>query len=162
MSTVDPLWPQRYEPRRCPVYARNEAGVRPPPDRVWAALIDARAWPQWYRNAHAVTIEGHDRLAPGARFRWRTFGLRVRCTVTDFEPHRLLAWEGHALGSAGYHRWILRPGPDGGTYVITEEVQKGLGARIIAPFMRRGLLREHQHWITELNHRAALPEETTR
>jgi hypothetical protein len=129
---------------------------------VWATLIDACGWPAWYRNAHAVTIDGHDRLAPGARFRWRTFGLRVRSTVCEFEPERLLAWDGRALGSTGYHRWLLRALPDGGTTVITEEVQTGLAVRMIAPLMRRGLLREHQHWIVELGRRAGGPEDTTR
>lgn len=161
-STVDPAWPERYTPGRCPVYARNEGLVAPPPDLVWAALVDAHAWPRWYRNARAVTIDGPDRLTPGARFRWRTFGVRVRCVVTDFEPHRLLAWEGRAFGSMGYHRWILRAGPGGGTHVITEEVQTGHAARVLAPLMRRGLLREHQHWITEFGRRAATPKDTMR
>jgi hypothetical protein len=158
----DPRWPARFSPDSCPVYARNEAVLPLPPELLWAALIDAHAWPRWYRNARAVTIEGHDRLAPAARFRWRTFGLRVRSTVTEFEPYRLLAWDGHALGSSGYHRWIMRAHPDGATQVITEEVQTGLAARIVAPLMRRGLSREHQHWITELGRRAAKHEDTTR
>jgi len=71
-----------------------------------------------------------------------------------------LAWDGRALGSTGYHRWILRALPEGGTHVITEEVQTGLAARAIAPLMRRGVLREHQHWITQLGRRAATPEDT--
>lgn len=151
-----PPWPAGFEPARCPVYAYNEAVVGASPAQMWAVLVDAAAWPRWYRNARAVTITGHPRLAPGARFRWRTFGLPVRSTVRAFEPERHLAWDGRSLGSSGYHRWILLARPDGRTGVVTEEVQKGLAARLVAPVMRRALLREHQHWITELGRRAAL------
>jgi hypothetical protein len=59
---------------------------------------------------------------------------------------------GRALGSAGYHRWLLEPHLDGGTRVITEEVQTGPAARLLARWMRPRLLREHQHWITQLDH----------
>ncbi|MGH3756479.1 SRPBCC domain-containing protein [Actinophytocola sp.] len=132
------------------------------PTQVWAVLVEATAWPHWYGNARAVTITGHARLVLGAQFRWRTFRLPVRSTVTAFEPERHLAWDGHSLGSSGYHRWILQAQPDGGTRVITEEVQKGVAVSMVAPVMRRALLRAHHHWITELGHQATARTPTLR
>ena len=147
-------WPSEFDPDRANVYARNEGVAAVPPERVWQLLVDATAWPQWYRNARRVELTSGAVLAAGAEFRWTTFGLRVRCVVTDFEPPRFLAWSGRALGSTGYHRWLLEPHPDGGTHVVTEEVQQGLSARLLGWWMRPRLLREHQHWIDQLGPRS--------
>ena len=147
-----PPWPPGHSPEGAPVFARNEGTVSIPPEQVWQLLIDATSWPQWYRNARKVVLDRGDRLGPGSSFRWTTFGLRVRSTVTAFEPHSFLAWDGRALGSSGYHRWLLEPTADGGTRVVTEEVQTGVSARLLGWWMRPGLLREHQHWISQLDH----------
>lgn len=138
------------------VRVRNEAVVAASPAALWAELIDAAAWPSWYRNAHDVVVEPGPRLGPGARFRWRTFGLPVRSVVTEFDPDNgRLAWDGRSLGSTGWHTWQLQPLGDGRTRVVTEEVQRGAAARLVAPLMRRALRREHQHWILAMAQRAA-------
>ncbi|SCK06182.1 SRPBCC domain-containing protein [Streptomyces sp. WMMB 322] len=144
-------WPRGYEPARSPVFSHNEIRTSLPPERLWPVLIDAANWPRWYSNSRNVSIEpGYDRLGDGRTFHWTTFGLRVTSTVREFLPPGRLAWDGRALGSRGYHRWEIRPAGDGGSVIVTEEVQRGLAARLIAPLMRRGLHRQHQRWLEGL------------
>ncbi|MGW1617182.1 hypothetical protein ACWCQZ_49230 [Streptomyces sp. NPDC002285] len=99
--------------------------------------------------------DGRDQLADGLTFRWTTFGIRVTSTVREFLPARRLAWDGHALGSTGYHRWDLHLTPGGGCLVVTEETQHGPAARLLAPLTRRGLLHHHQYWLEGLARTAA-------
>ncbi len=145
-------WPAGYDPADCPVHAYNEIRTGLSPERLWPVLLDATTWPDWYDNARRVALQGgHDRLADGATFTWVTFGLPVTSTVREFVPFRRLGWVGKAsLGSTGYHRWDIRPTDDGGSLVVTEEVQKGLMARLLGPVVRRGIERQHQAWLEGL------------
>ena len=78
------VWPERFHPARAPVHVRNELDMAAHPEKVWAALIDAARWPEWYPNAANVRILSGDReLAPGARFRWTTFGATIVCMVWE-------------------------------------------------------------------------------
>lgn len=144
-------WPPPHEPSTVPVYAYNEIRTRLAPEQLWPVLIDATAWPRWYPNARDVAIQGGtDSLAGGSSFTWTTFGLRVTSTVQEFVPPRRLAWEGKARGSIGYHRWDIRPTADGGSLIVTEEVQNGFLARVLSPLVRRGIERQHQRWLEAL------------
>jgi uncharacterized protein YndB with AHSA1/START domain len=144
-------WPPGLDPAGAPVYTRNELTVTPDPAAVWAALVDAQRWPDWYGNAHDVHVEGGGRLTDGALFRWTTFGVRVRCVIDRWEPGHLLGWTGAALGSRGHHRWILHPATGGGSHVVTEEVQAGLLPTAGRWWLRRGLYKWHQRWLEGLN-----------
>ena len=149
-------WPGACSPTNSPVLARNEIRTGLSPERIWPVLIDAVAWPRWYANARDVVLEsGHDRLADGLTFRWVTFGMRITSTVDQFVPARRLGWSGKGLGSAGYHRWELTPTGDGGCLIVTEEVQQGLLARLLAPLVRRSIERQHQKWLEGLVRTAA-------
>jgi hypothetical protein len=144
-------WPREYDPAASPVFSHNEIRTSLPPERLWPVLIDAVDWPRWYSNARKVSVgSGQRRLGDGTTFRWTTFGLRVTSTVREFVPPSRLAWDGRALGSRGYHRWEIRSTGDGGSVIVTEEVQRGFAVRLIAPFMRRGLHRQHQRWLEGL------------
>jgi hypothetical protein len=107
-----PPWPEGFDPDDASLYIRNEGVVAFPPDRVWRLLVDATAWPRWYRNARHVELASGELLEAGTTFQWTTFGLRVSSTVTG--------------SAAGLLAWWMRPSP----------------------------LREHQHWITQLDHGA--------
>lgn len=149
-------WPRGFDPAGSAVYVRNELQTALPADVLWPVLIHAVSWPDWYANARRVVLpDGRADLTDGLTFRWTTFGLRLTSTVREFVPARRLAWDGHALGSAGYHRWDLEPTPDGGCLVVTEETQRGPAARLLAPVMRHGLLRQHQRWLEGLVRTAA-------
>jgi Polyketide cyclase / dehydrase and lipid transport len=94
-----------------------------PVDRVFAAIDDAAAWPQWWRG-----VERAEQLAPGGpdgvgrawRLRWRgplPYSLAFDSRVTRREPPHLL--EGSADGELiGTGRWRLFAGQ--GTAVVYE------------------------------------------
>ena len=92
-----------------------------PVERIWAELIDADSWPQWWRAVKRVElIADGDRDGIGAvrRFTWGTalpYQLSFDMTATRIEPMQLL--EGRARGELdGTGRWTLRPDA-GGTHV---------------------------------------------
>lgn len=145
-------WPTDYDPSDCPVHAYNEIRTDLSPEQLWPVLTDATAWPDWYNNARKVAIQGkHDRLADRVTFTWITFGLPVISTVQEYTPLRRLGWVGKAsLGSIGYHRWDIRPTPEGGSLIVTEEVQKGPMARLLGTMVRRSIERQHQNWLEGL------------
>ena len=118
-------------------------------------LIEAPHWPDWYRNAKDVVLDGGGtELAASDRFDWTTFGLRVASTVREFDPCTRLGWEGAGRGSTGYHRWDLQR-TDGGTLIVTEEVQGGVLATVLGPVVRRSIEKQHQRWLEALGETAA-------
>ena len=63
VTAVD--WPPGAHPKDCPVYAYNEIYTTAPPERVWAWLVHAERWPEFYGNAKKVRLPpGVDRLGP--------------------------------------------------------------------------------------------------
>ncbi len=146
-----PHWPTGFHPDHAPVFAHNEiVSVRPVRD-LWPALIRAARWPEWY--AHATDVQGigpGEDLVLGRTFRWKTLGVRVTTTVTELVPNKALAWSGTARGSRGYHRWALYPTPDGGSRIVTEEVQAGPVPTMLAARLRKNLVAYHQEWLEGL------------
>lgn len=153
-QTVSP-WPADLRPEGAPAYTWNDLEIRADMARVWAHLIRARDWSQFYANCADLRFENADGpdLALGTRFRWRTFGVRVRTTVEVFEPPRCLAWRGDEVYGRGFHAWVLQPTTEG-CRVITEEVQRGLLPWVGRWYLRAGLLKWHQRWLTGLAARA--------
>ena len=148
-------WPDSQHPDRCPVSSRNELLIAAPAAHIWAWLVRARRWPEFYGNAHRVEIEGDaDELTAGATFRWTTFHLRVQTTVREFEPCRRLAWFGAGYGSSGYHTWTLEPQGEQ-CLVVTEETQRGLLPSLGRLYIRGALHRQHEAWLEGLARMAA-------
>ena len=155
------IWPDRYAPDRKAVQVRNEIAIGAPPSVVWAWLIRAKLWPEWYPNSRDVEIDGGTPdLSLGASFRWRTFGVLVRSTVREFVPQARIAWDGAAILLDVYHAWLIEPRHDG-CWVLTEENQNGLAARAQALFMPNRMRVGHDLWLARLKARAeaGLPPE---
>lgn len=149
-------WPEHYAPEAAPVHVRNSLRIAAPAANVWAWLIRAERWPDWYPNASRVRIRG-DRgsdLALDTEFRWRTFGVGIRSRVREFVPESRIAWDGHALGIDVYHAWLIE---DRGSesFVVTEETQHGVIARIGAWLMPTRMSDFHQIWLENLAEKAA-------
>jgi uncharacterized protein YndB with AHSA1/START domain len=148
-------WPPHYAPTAAPVHVRNTIEVAAPVEVVWAWLIRAHHWPDWYMNASDVTfLHGTPPdLSGGARFKWKTFGVRLESTVLEFVPYERIAWDAHGIGVDAYHAWVLSPLP-GGTHVLTEETQHGWLARL-GHFVVRGRMHKyHQIWLEALRDHA--------
>ena len=152
-------WPQGMAPENAVVHARNEIVIPVEPARVWRWLCRASRWPEWYSNCAWVRFRngaGPD-IALNTAFDFKTFGVRVRCLVTTFEPYRELGWDATAFGLKAYHGWEFSA-VDGGCRVVTEETQNGPLTTMGRWYLRRALLREHQNWLESLGRMAASGE----
>lgn len=148
-------WPTDLRPGQADLYAVNSLQIAATPEVVWAWLVRAARWPEWYANCQRLVFEdgtGPD-LQPRTRFSWTTFGARVVTTVEEYVPAQRLAWRGHGLGAQGYHGWVILPQP-AGCLVITEEVQRGLLPRAVRLLLQPAMLRQHQRWLEGLAERA--------
>jgi len=144
-------WPERYHPDRTSVHVCDELDIAAPAESVWAWLIRAPAWPDWYPNSHNVRIKGEppDRLALGTQFVWRTFGVSIRSTVQEFVPRERLAWDAFGVGVDAYHAWLITPA-EGGCHVLTEETQYGWAARLGSLLFPSRMSHFHQIWLARL------------
>jgi hypothetical protein len=146
-------WPERYAPHRVAARVSNEISMDAGPEVVWICLIRAAAWPDWYPNSADVRIDGGGPdLSAGVAFTWRTFGVTVHSRVRQFEPPFRIAWEGHAFALDIYHAWLIEP-HRGGSWVLTEEHQNGVAARVQSIFMPRRMYRGHALWLDRLKAR---------
>jgi len=154
-QSLEVQWPDRYQPRNCPIHVRNELDMAARQECVWAWLTHATLWPTWYNNSANVQIlEGTGpALQKGSRFRWKTFGVTITSTVSEYVPNERIAWDAHALGIDAYHAWVLRPSARGCS-VITEETQKGWLARLGKLLMPKRMYNFHQLWLEELEAKA--------
>lgn len=147
------LWPDHIKPEEYRVRSYNSLFIAAPAEKIWNVLIDATQWPTWYSNSKNVRIvSGEQTLAAGSRFVWKTFGLTVKSTVIDWVPFERIGWDAHELGGVGYHGWRIIP-VAGGCVVVTEEVQRGWGVFLTAPFVKRGLQTQHQRWLEGVRER---------
>jgi uncharacterized protein YndB with AHSA1/START domain len=151
-ATTDIRWPERHLPARASVFVRNEIVIAAPPEVVWAWLLRAELWPEWYANSADIHFLSHAGPDPRdrARFRWKTFGVRITSKVLEFEPCRRLAWDAHGIGVDAYHAWLLTPLTEGNTHVVTEESQNGWLARLGKLLMPNRMSTQHQVWLEGL------------
>jgi hypothetical protein len=143
-------WPDGLSPAENPINVSNEIELSVPPSFVWAKLIKAPLWPDWYRNADEVFLVGNgDELFEGARFTWRTFGIRLDSVVLEFIPQERIAWLATAPGVRAYHAWLITP-QGLGCRVLTEETQSGLVARLGRLVFPGRMEMWHQRWLEGL------------
>ena len=149
-------WPDDHTPERSAFHAVNELQMPAEPEVVWAWISRPDLWPSYYSNARFIKHLGGPwpKLELGSRFRWWSFGAFVTSEVVEHEPAERISWDAKVLGGRGYHGWLLRP-QDGGTYVRTEETQKGPGIQVVKAALRPMMVRLHQRWLEGLSKVAA-------
>src|SRR5207244_3563490 len=134
-----------------PVYCRNELSIDAPAAVVFAHLVRAAKWSEWYSNCKRLRFEngpGPD-LALGTRFTWTTFNARIDSTVRELVADERIAWDAKGLGARGYHGWVIEPTASG-CHVVTEETQRGWGIRLVRRLLRASMLVQHQKWLEGL------------
>jgi uncharacterized protein YndB with AHSA1/START domain len=147
-------WPRGLEPPNVDVFVHNEGWIDAPPEVVWANLIDATQWPNWYANSADVRIDGgQPKLARGVSFDWKTFGFPIRSTVDVFEPNREIGWSVDNPRFHVHHAWVLVL-ERGGTRVITEEAQKGADAIRFHLEQPNAMYDGHDWWLSALKARS--------
>lgn len=146
-------WATDFDPNKVkvPTYAYNEVMCKAPVEAVFAWLMRAPRWPEWYPNSANVKLRsfaGND-LQLGTHFTWNTFGVHVDTYVEEFVPPYRIAWRGFLMGSDVIHAWVFeRNGP--GSKLITEEVQRGFVCLLARDFFVQGLNKNHQLWLERL------------
>jgi uncharacterized protein YndB with AHSA1/START domain len=148
-------WPDEYRPEVTAFHAVNELQIAAEPEAVWAWLCRPDLWPSYYGNARLIKhLDGPwPRLEPGSRWRWLTFGAFITSEVVEFEPGQRLAWSAKSLAGSGHHGWLLRS-QAGGTFVRTEETQKGFAMQLVKPVLRPLMEHQHQRWLEGLSTKA--------
>jgi hypothetical protein len=151
------VFPEGKRPDESPIYTHNEFTIDAPPEQIWAWLIRAQRWPEWYGNAKDIDIEGGSQdLALGTMFHWTTSGVRVHTRIDEFVPNRRLSWSGlPVLGATAYHGWVITPREGGGCVVVTEETQQGILPSVGRLYFRPRLVQWHQRWLEGLAKMAA-------
>jgi hypothetical protein len=150
-DTPEIHWPSHYAPQNTPVHVRNSLWIPASAESIWAWLIRAESWPDWYSNASRVRVgdgRGPNLTLDGA-FRWRTFGVGIRSRVQEFIPCSRIAWDGHAPGIDVYHAWLIEESEQG-CMVVTEETQHGVIARLGAWLIPQRMSTFHQIWLEAL------------
>lgn len=145
-------WPERFDPSNAPIHVRNECFIPATSEVIWAWLVRATLWPTWYSNAKEVIISSggeNGRLVEGTRFHWHTFGVPINSVVKECVPQERMAWNAKGIGVDAYHAWVIYPVADG-CYVLTEESQYGLGARLMSGMFPRRMYERHGHWLDGL------------
>jgi uncharacterized protein YndB with AHSA1/START domain len=144
-------WPAEHRPEVSRFLAVNELQIDADPEDVFAWLRQPDLWPSFYGNARLVRhLEGPwPRVELGTRFRWLTFGAFITSEIVEYDPPERLAWSAKGLGSRGHHVWLLRR-QEGGTFVHTEETERGWGIAIVKPALRPLMVRQHQRWLEGL------------
>ena len=149
-------WPEGHRPEVSEFHAVNELQIAARHEDVFEWLRRPDRWPSYYANARLVRHLGGawPRVELGSRWRWLTFGALITSELVEFEPPGRLAWSASAPGSRGHHGWVLEA-RGGGTFVRTEETQKGLGIKVLKPVLRPLMVRFHQRWLEGLAAAAA-------
>ncbi|MGP8125930.1 MAG: SRPBCC domain-containing protein [Nitrososphaerales archaeon] len=147
-------WPEKYNPDRASVHARNEIDIQAAPEAAWAWLVRAKDWPSWYSNSHDVAIEGGaSDLQAGSRFRWKTFGASLNSRVEEFSPNQKIAWSARGMGIDAYHVFLIEARANG-CHVLTEETENGWLASLSNTLRPRNISDKHQMWLEGLRAKA--------
>lgn len=148
-------WPESYKPEDATFTISNTILISAPPQVVWDQLIHAASWPQWYKGATNVVVEGSSTgvIEDGSTLRWTTMDQNLVTKVVEFVPPFRMGWESRQSTLKAYHAWLLIPTPEG-TKVVTDESQFGLLANLQRLFLRNKLRNLHDVWLAELKARA--------
>ncbi len=148
-------WPPKFEPEQAPIHVRNELDSNCEPGRLFAWLIRAGRWPEWYTNSRNVQLpEGALDLRLGMQFRWRTFGVSLVSVVEEFVPNERIAWSARGAGVLAYHAWLIQP-RQGGSSILTEETQYGWLSRLGHWLAPNRMSEGHDQWLRSLDRMAA-------
>ena len=153
---IDIQWPAEYSPQNTPILVTNELFMNAPAERVFALIADAEKWPKFYFNASNVkiTTPGEAKLSKGTKFTWKTFGFNLKSEVIEFVPNERIGWVGHGFGMTGYHAFAIKKIDATHCYVLTEETQSGMVARIGKIIYPTRMEKYHQIWLEDLEKEA--------
>jgi uncharacterized protein YndB with AHSA1/START domain len=145
-------WPAGFAPDVADLFSHNEGRINAPCQKVWANIINATQWPQWYPNSKNVRIKGALQLASNTTFQWNTFGIDLESRINEFVPFTRIGWYGYAPGTepSFYHAWYLIELSHDACRVVTDEVGKGPEAKQLRARDEGLMHRGHDLWLASL------------
>jgi hypothetical protein len=147
-------WPEKYSMENTSVHVSNDLEIPAPPEVIWAWLVRASRWPEWYPAVTRVLIEsGGEDLVAGSKFSWRIFGVNLSSKVEEFIPYERFAWSAQYEGVDAYHAWLIEKKTEG-CRVLTEENQKGWLARLNNTLRPSNVRYYHHLWLESLMKKA--------
>jgi Polyketide cyclase / dehydrase and lipid transport len=148
------IWPERYSIANTAVHVSNELEIPASADVIWAWLVRASLWPDWYPPIRAVTIEGGAKdLGAGSKFTYRIFGITPSSRVEEFIPCERLGWSTQYEGVDAYHAWLIEKKPEGCRVVVGENLNGWL-ARLNNRLRPSNTSYHHYIWLQALSKRA--------
>ncbi len=88
-----------------PVFATHEIEINAPPDAVWKVLTDFGGWPSWNPNVQKVyAIES---ISKGTVFKWVSGGSKIKSTIQEIDPPKMIIWTERVMGIRSIHVWSL-------------------------------------------------------
>lgn len=150
-SAIEINWPEEFRPENCDTHVRNDIYINASQEVVWGWLINAARWPEWYPNSSNVRILNKDSnvLTAGVKFAWTTFGDNIISEILEYVPNERIAWGATSEGIEVYHAWLIKK-TDAGSYVLTEETQKGPKAVLLKKAYPTAMYDGHQLWLERL------------
>ncbi len=148
-------WDNEFHPSNVSVYVRNEIKINAAPDLVWAWLIRAKKWPEYYPNSKNVRVLNKDsnKLEMGSSFRWKTFGANLISSVIEYEKNKLIIWNARGFGIWVCHAWLIEKTSEW-CFVTTEETQNGLLCILGNLIFPNRMYNFHQVWLEQLKIKA--------
>ena len=154
-------WPEGYLPGTTDNFASNEAVVKGlAAADVWPFLVKAALWPSYYQNSSDVSLRDGEELHDGERFFFKTFGFPINAQVVELSapaegrPGRI-SWHGWSDGEGEegidvVHAWLVEDLEGGRVRILTQESQRGGGARKLHETHPNPMINGHQDWIDGL------------
>lgn len=144
-------WPDNYKPEESQFFVHNEIDIQASPETVWAILIQADEWVNYYKGASDLKLlnQSSGQLSENTVFTWKTMGLYFTSYVKEFEAPYRLSWESNKKSVRGYHAWLIIP-TEKGCRLITSEAQHGFMTfpqKVFVPKKLEGL---HDEWLTQI------------
>ena len=125
-----------------PVCVTRSVRIPVPVERVWDTIADHESWPQWFGALAGVERIGTGEGVGGAR-RVHLKGLTVEEEFLAWEPGRRFAFTVVRATRPGIRSMVedvrLDPDGDDATTVHYTQAIDPLGARLLAPLLRRAL-----------------------
>lgn len=148
-------WPAQFDPNQSDFYVHSEIKINASPEVVWALLVQAQEWKNWYEGINDMRFEDpkQTKLEPGVKVFWNSLGQRVNNTVMDFAPHASLAWQFEDEKIQGYHAWVITP-IESGCHVVSGKSMTGKLARLQKVFMPKKLMKQQDTWLRALKEQA--------
>jgi hypothetical protein len=137
---------------------RTTIPIAASPESVWAILVDFDRWHDW--NPSVPDIHGDAQTGSNLTMTLAMPGrpsAKVKATLTDVVPARLLRWHGNVGGDwlfSGTRTFELHPQPDGTVLMTHVEDVRGLLFPVFRALMGSAIQHHHDNLNEALKQRA--------